>query len=145
MEEFPRLLECKEMAGKVAQIAAGKGNNTPYQHTISIHPINTQYQYTLSIHPISTPYQHTLSTHTHPKFTLILTLSAPYRHHPLTPLLRRHFSGVDNRGTAVSMGAPLRWIDVLSLWTHPLNTSTTSYRTTSKHPLNTTNTPPSYP
>ena len=37
--------------------------STPYQHTLSTHPINTPYQHTLSTHPINTPYQHTLSTH----------------------------------------------------------------------------------
>ena len=44
MEEFPRLLECKEMAGKVAQIAAGKGYNTAtYQHILPLHSVNTSY------------------------------------------------------------------------------------------------------
>ena len=51
MEEFPRLLECKEMAGKVAQIAAGKGINTAtYQHILPPHSVNTSY--TLSPPPL---------------------------------------------------------------------------------------------
>ena len=67
------------------------GINTPYQHTLSMHPIHPPYQHTLSTHPLNTPYQptlltqplnapsqHTLSTH---------TLNTPTQHilstHPL--------------------------------------------------------------
>ena len=81
MEEFPRLLECKDMAGKVAQIAAGKGINTPYQPALSTHPIthpiNPTCQHTPSTHPINLLFQntllHTFQIHTHrnPDLTLL--------------------------------------------------------------------------
>ena len=57
---------------------------TPYPHTLSTQPIHTVYQLTLSIHPINTPSQHTLSTHPLSHTLSKHTLSYPFSH-PITP------------------------------------------------------------
>ena len=57
--------------------------NTPYQHTLSTHPVNTSsYQPTPSTHPINSPYQHTLPS-THP-------LNIPYNPLRSSPPLTSH-------------------------------------------------------
>ena len=62
-----------------------KGINTPYQHTLSTHPINTPYQHTLSTHPLNIPYQYTSIHPINPSSRSIFSNHAIDPRTPLNP------------------------------------------------------------